>query len=266
MAFQVDKDGLCKKALQSLINQREKDPKLSKDAHIYLVINTNKRMGTKNNFIPVIIPLRHSKLYKPSELRILLIVKDPSSFFRNILKSYDSTSDLFTDIIGVKKLRTKYKGARLNALFKNFDMVVADYRVHHLLAHLLGSKFYKSNKKVIFMVQMSRHVQQKKVEECDPKYVKAQIKSICCNTWYLANPDNCLTVRIGVVNMHSVEEMVHNINDVVDFLCDKNKRPQGGCIRGGIRSLFIKTSNSVSLPVYEAPLVMEKKLDDEITL
>ncbi|AGO12808.1 AaceriACR252Cp [[Ashbya] aceris (nom. inval.)] len=259
----IDADGLASKALRALLKQCAADPALSRDAHVQLVINTKKPMGTKNDYVPRIIPLQHSKLQKPASLRILLVVKDPSTPYRTALKADSATSELFADIISVKRLKTKYRGAKLNELFRQFDMVVADHRVQHLLPHILGSAFYRSNKKVPFVVQLSKQPQPAragKPDGVDPKYVRAQLRSICRNTWYLPTPDNCLTVRIGVVGAHQPEEMLQNIEDVVQFLCDKTKRPQGGAIRGGIKSLFVKTSNSVSLPIYKAS---EKPVESE---
>ncbi|AMD22495.1 HHL275Cp [Eremothecium sinecaudum] len=269
MAFQIDQDGLATKAIESLINQCKKDPKISNNAYIQLVINTNKPIGIKNDYVPRIIPLQHTKMNKPSDLRILLIVKDPSTMYRDALKADESTADMFADIISVKNLRKKFKGSRLTQLFKDFDMVVADYRVHHLLPHILGPTFYKSNKKVPFIVQTSRQVKEgkkKMVDEIDTKYVRAQIRSICRNSCYLPNSDKCLNVRVGRLGVHSIEDILHNISDVVDFLCDKNKKPQGGCVRGGIRSLFLKTSNSTSLPIYQAPVPKEPEPLEEVTL
>ncbi|AET39966.1 Utp30p Ecym_5195 [Eremothecium cymbalariae DBVPG len=253
MSIQLDRIRTAE-ALHTILKQCGSDPQLVRDSHIHLVITTSKPIGIKNDHIPRIIPLNHCKLSKPSDMRILLVVKDPSTFYRNSLKADESTAEMFADIISVKNLKTKYKGSKLNKLFKDYDMVMADYCVHHLLPHILGSAFYKSNRKIPFMLQMSRQVKKprtKMVQECDTKYIRAQVRSICKNTWYVPNPDNCLTVRIGNVGVHKPDEMTYNIQDIINFLCDKSKRPQGGCIRGGIDSLFIKTSNSTSLPIYK---------------
>ena len=44
--------------------------------------------------------------------------------------------------------------------------------------------------------------------------------------------------------------MIYNVIDIVSFLTDKSKKPQGGCIKGCINSIYVKTSNSASLPLY----------------
>ncbi|SCW03206.1 LAFE_0G05336g1_1 [Lachancea fermentati] len=265
----IDKNGLASRALQSLLHQCETDPKLATDKNIQMVISTIKPIGLKNDYVPRIIPLTKSKLHKPNDLRILLITKDPSTLYRNTLTKDPLTADLFKEIISLKKLKGRYHGSKLNKLFKEFDIVVADYRVHHLLPHVLGSAFYHSNKKLPYMIQMSRAVKvkrEKMPEECDASYVRAQLRSICRNTSYVPNNDNCLSVKIGEAGVHSVNEMSQSIQDVVNFLMDKSKKPQGGIIRGGISSILVKTSNSVSLPVYRISNTPQELDEDEIRL
>lgn len=144
----VDKNGLATKALESLVNRCAEDPKLSNDKNIHIVINTDKPIGLKNDYVPRIIPLTGCRMHKPSELRILLITKDPSTLYRKTLTEEPSTAELFKNIISVRTLKGKYRGSRLSKLFKEYDLVVADYRVHHLLPQILGSAFFHSNKKL----------------------------------------------------------------------------------------------------------------------
>ncbi|CCC68898.1 hypothetical protein NCAS_0B08140 [Naumovozyma castellii] len=250
------KNGLPRKALVSLIAHCETDPKLSNDKDIQVVINTGKRMGLKKDYIPRIIPLTFCKLYKPKDLRILLITKDPSTLYRETLEKDEATHEMFKEIITVKNLKRRFKGAKLNHLYREFDVIVADYRVHHLLPNILGSRFFHGSKKMPYMIRMSKAVKvrrQKMEEECDPIYVRAQLRSICKNTCYVPNDDNCLNIKIGEISKHSVDEMISNIQDIVTFLSDASKKPQGGVIKGGITSMFVKTSNSASLPIYEKP-------------
>lgn len=208
-------------------------------------------MGIKNDRTPRIIPLTKSKLHKPKELSILLITKDPSSTYREILTQNEATTDLFKEIVGVKNLKRRYRGVKSIQLYKEFDLIAADFRVHHLLPEVLGSRFYHGSKKLPYVIRMSRPYNGPKTsQDCDPTFVRAQMKSICKNTSYVPNTDNCLGVRIGQVGKQSTQEMVQNIKDVVKFLTDKNKKPQGGVIKGGVASIFVKTTNSPSLPIH----------------
>lgn len=252
--LKLNKKPGVKRALTALVEHCESDPVLQNDKNIIVAITMGKKMGIPKDNVPRIVPLTCTKLQKPKDLRILLITKDPSTLYRETLSKDESTSEMFKEIISVKNLKRRFRGAKLTQLFKDFDLIVADYRVHHLLPAILGNKFYHGNKKLPFVIKMSkiekiRH--QKSPEECDPLYIRAQVRSICKNTSYVPNNDSSVSVKIGILHKHSIEEMVENIEDVVNFLSDKSKKPQGGIIKGGITSILVKTSNSASLPIYE---------------
>ncbi|CCE61975.1 hypothetical protein TPHA_0B03030 [Tetrapisispora phaffii CBS 4417] len=259
--LKLNKKKNVQQALESLIHVHEVDPKLVNDKNVHVQITMGKKMGITKDYVPRIIPLS-SKMTTPSQLNILLVTKDPSQFYKETLSNDANTSEMFKEIISVKNLKKRFRGAKLNQLYKDFDLIVADFRVHHLLPAILGNKFYNSNKKLPFVVKLSRAEKlrfQKQKEECDPKYVRAQIRSICKNTSYVPNNDNLVSVKIGIFGKHTVEEMMENINDVVTFLSDKSKKPQGGVIKGGVSSVFVKSSNSASLPIYERPQEIESK-------
>ncbi|SCU99718.1 LAME_0G05050g1_1 [Lachancea meyersii CBS 8951] len=260
---------LATKALSSLLERCGSDSKLANDKNVHMVINTEKPIGLKNDYVPRIIPLTKCKMHKAGDLRILLITKDPSTLYRKTLAEDPTTADLFKTVLSVRNLKGKYRGSRLNKLFKEYDLVVADYRVHHLLPAILGSAFYHSNKKLPFILQMARNAKvkgQKLQEECDSSYVRAQIKSIAKNTSYVPNVDNCLSVKIGEVGLHTPQQMLQNIQDAVSFLTDKSKKPQGGVIRGEISGIFVKTSNSISLPIFKQEKKASVKVDDDLRL
>ncbi|CAR27631.1 hypothetical protein ZYGR_0N01130 [Zygosaccharomyces rouxii] len=242
---------LSNRALSSLLKHCSTDESLRNDKDVQVIINASKKIGIKNDHTPRIIPLRESKLHRPKDLRILLITKDPSTTYRESLAKDETTTDLFKEILSIKNLKRRFRGVKSIQLYKEFDLIVADFRVHHLLPDVLGSKFYHGTKKLPYVIRMTRPYDKSKTsQDCDSAFVRAQLRSICKNTSYVPNSDNCLGVRIGRVGKHSTQEMVENIKDVVNFLTDKSKRPQGGVIRDGISSMFVKTTNSPSLPIY----------------
>lgn len=250
----LDESDLSRKSLESLIAICSTDPKLANDKDIQIVINTARKMGIPKDYVPRIIPLQFCKLNKPRDLRILLITKDPSTIYRDAITKDEPLNELIKEIITVKGIKRRFRGAKLNQLYAEFDLIVADYRVHHLLPKVLGTRFFHGSKKLPFMIRMSKQVKVKRqqmAEECDTSYIRAQLKSICKNAHYLANDDNCLNVKIGQIGKQTVDEMLYNVIDIVEFLTDKDKKPQGGVIKGGIDSIYVKTSNSASLPLYE---------------
>ena len=253
--LKLNKKDLSTKALEALIEECSRNKKLQNDTEIQMVINTGKKkIALAKDYIPRIIPLTKCKLNHPKDLRILLITKDPSSVYREAINGDDSLKDLIKEVISVKNLKRRFKGSKLNILYKEFDMVVADYRVHHLLPKILGSRFFSTTKKIPFVIKMSRQVKirgEKLNEECDTKYIRAQLKSIAKNAYYLPNEDNCLIIRIGDINRQSIDDMLNNVIDIVQFLTDPTKKPQGGIIKGNIATIFVKTTNSISLPLYK---------------
>lgn len=268
--IRLDKDDVASRALESLLSHCETDPNLKQDKNVHMVLYMGKKMGIQKDYIPRIIPLKSCKLNKPKDLRILLITKDPSNTYRAALTADSATSDLFKEIISIKNLKRRFRGTKLNHIYKEFDLIVADFRVHHLLEDVLGSRFYHGNKRLPFVIRFSRKVPvkgRKMPDECDPSYVRAQLRSICKNTSYVPNNDNCLSVKIGIVGKTSVAEMIENAHDVMEFLTDRSKRPQGGVIKGGITSVFVKTSNSPSLSIYEkAPETTAESSDKPLRL
>lgn len=243
-----------RKALESLLVHCKADPNLQNDKNVHIIMSMSRKMGVQNDSIPRIIPLTSCKLNKPKDLRILLITKDPSTIYRETLTKDDATADLFKEIISLKGLKRRFRGVKMNQIYKEFDLLVADFRVHHLLPAVLGSRFYSGNKKLPYVIRMSKEIMsrgKKSINECDAAYVRAQLRSICRNTSYVPNNDNCLSVKIGEVNKTPLNEMLQNIQDILNFLTDKTKKPQGGIVKGEITSIFVKTTNSPSLPIYE---------------
>lgn len=233
---------------------------------IQLIIHTEKKLGIKKDYIPRVIPLKHNKMSKVKDMRILLITKDPANKYRDVLTSNELTSDTFKEIISVKNLKRRFRGSKLTSLYKEFDMVVADFRVHHLLPALLGSRFYHSSKKTPYMVRINKEVKHKgaKMDETiDPVYLKAQLKSICRNTSYMPNEDNCINVKVGFVSTHTAKQILENIQDVIEFLSDKNMKPSGGVIKGSIKSLQVKTASSASIPIYQYNENKEKNIPND---
>lgn len=160
----------------------------------------------------------------------------------------------------LKKLRAQAKSVKnLKKLFHEYDLIVADHRVHHLLPDILGEMFYKGHKKLPYMVQLARPdpnsqkvKRQNRTETCDARYVKDQIRSICKNTSYLPNTDTTISVKIGYVDT-GTDKLMENITAVCEFLKNPKFQPIGGVLKHNnqIRGMFVKTNESVSLPIYK---------------
>lgn len=232
---------------------------------IYLILNTTKPMVRKKDYTPRIIPLTN-RIDKIQNKSVLLITKDPSTPYRQPLTEKDSpTEDVFNQIYTLTKVKTLAKDPRkLTAMFKEFDIIVADNRVHKFLPDILGPQFYVKNKKIPFMVQMARPSAESqaqlaksknstklKDDRCEPKYVHAQMRAIARNTYFLPSAlGTCTSIVVGKTNMNA-SEIVANIHDTIYYLVDPKKLPVGGLLGStkNIVSVHVKTSESVSMPI-----------------
>ncbi|ODV65496.1 ribosomal protein L1 [Hyphopichia burtonii NRRL Y-1933] len=263
-----------KKSIQGLVNHIAKEKGSSHHEPIYIVINSKISYIKKKDYTPRVIPVTH-KLDKLENKSILLITKDPSTPYRKALTEKDSpTEDVFNRIYTLTKVKLIAANPKnCVRLYKEYDIVVADHRVHKFLPNILGATFYEKNHKVPFMVQMARPsadanlVKGKKStklkdENCDPKYVRNQLKSIVGNVSF--NPPangTCATIKVGFSDWDT-RHIMTNIHDVVDYLTNAKFAPVGGLLRSldNIISAHLKTSESASLPFME---IKENKESDK---
>lgn len=245
------------KRLQSLISHCNNDEKLQNDKQIRIIINFEKKLKLPqqtNTQVPRIIPLSNCKLNDYKNLHILLILKDPILDNKEILNKSDITNEIFNEILSIKQLSKK--GKHVTSFLKQFDLVVVDYRLHHLILKLTNNNKVKTP----FIIRISKSIKQKgaKMNEIiDPKFLKSQIKSISKNSYYIPyNNDKSINVLIGNIKTTNTKEMVSNIFDTLKFLTDKKYEPQGGIIKSNILSLYVKSENSISLPIYDSSNIM----------
>lgn len=241
---------------------------------VYLIINSKIQLAKTKDYTPRIIPITH-KLDRLEEKSVLLVTKDPSTPYRQPLNEKNSpTEDVFNQIYTLTKLRGIAREPRkLLKLFKEFDVIVADNRVHKFLPGVLGAQFYVKNKKIPFMVQMAKpdvnaqlvrgpKSTKLKDDRCEPAYVRAQMKSIVRNASFIPPANgNCMSIKVGYTDL-KVEELVQNVNDVVRYLVETKNQPVGGILRSkkNIQSIHLKTSESVSMPVWKEAV---EEVEDE---
>lgn len=243
---------------------------------VFLTINTTVPLVRAKDYTPRIIPLTHS-LDKLENKSVLLVTKDPSTPYRGPLTDKDSpTEDVFNQVYTLTKLkRMAGNPKRLKGIFKEFDIIVADHRLHKFLPDVLGAQFYSKNKKVPFVIQMAPADANAKLtktskshklkdERCDPKYVRGQMKSIAKNTYFIPPANGTfMAIKVGYTDWPT-ENVVANIDDVLKFLMEK-KYPSGGLIKNKkmVESVYIKTSDSISMPIFkQEPEEDESELSD----
>lgn len=261
------------KALQAHHNSLEAAKKPAEEI-VYLIITSEEPPLKTRDYTPRIIKIPH-KFGKIRTHSILFISKDPVLYYRDQFQAPDcDTEDLFKGVLGLKKFESRMHNKRYaNTVFNEYDVVMADFRLHHKLAPILGPKFYEKNRKVPFMIQTNTPEELEKmkilrkkqrvakkedetIDTVDTAYVYRQVKTILRNTSVvLSSSGNTMSVKVGTLGM-APEQIVENVDTVIDFLTNSQFKPAGGAVVGWpglsknpIKRVCIKTSNSSSLPV-----------------
>lgn len=222
---------------------------------VFLVLNTSRELIHVNDYTPRIIPVTH-KLHSIDEKSIALIARD-SSYKKHLTGAKSATEDLFNDIVPFSKIKSiAHNKQAAVRLIKENEILIADARIHKRLPELLGARFYGKNKRVPYKILMSEPEPGKKThgrtdQLCNPKFVRAQVKSILGNTSFIAPAGGtCIHIMVGYTNW-KVSEILTNINDVVEYLTNEKHLPNGGLLGsvGNLHSVLVKTSSSVAMPV-----------------
>ncbi|KAI0462263.1 hypothetical protein LJB42_004351 [Komagataella kurtzmanii] len=264
MSFELSASDIkqTQKSIAALIahTKKTKDSKLN----INLVIGLEEDQTLpENDNTPRIVPVRN-RLGKSTEKSILLITKDSSEPYVHALKEKGApTEDTFARIISYHKLKSlSGKPQEMKKLYHEYDLILADYRIYPFLRRTLGSKFYSSKEKIPFMIQMAKP--SKKIDysrnegeppedkRCDPIYVKKQVISIVKNTFFIpSNKSHFISVVVGDTDKDP-KKLAENVSDILSFLTDIKRKPIGGLLAAdGIKSLHVRTSESIPLPVRE---------------
>ncbi|KAK0589503.1 hypothetical protein LWI29_015187 [Acer saccharum] len=127
-------------------------------------------------------------------------------------------------------------------LFNSYDRFFADKRVVLLLRKLLGKQFSKK-KKLPVPLDLKR------------KNWKEQIMKVCGSALLYMETGTCSVLKVGKVSM-GAEEIVENVAAAVNGIAEIVPRKWRN-----IRSLQLKLSDSMTLPVYQAVPDMKLKID-----
>ncbi|XP_010427771.1 PREDICTED: ribosomal L1 domain-containing protein 1-like [Camelina sativa] len=239
-------------AIDGLINWRseksktEKPQLLEQDELLYLFVTLKKiPQTTRTNAHR--IPLPHP-LINPSEdsPEICLIIDDrPKSGLTkaDAMKKIKSENIPITKVLKLSKLKSDYKPFEAKRkLCDSYDMFFADRRILHLLPRLIGKKFFL-RKKIPVAVDLNH------------KNWKEQIEKACGSAMFFMSTGTCSVVKVGKLSMEGseiAENVMATLNGVVEILPNKWKY---------VRSLHLKLSESLALPIYQAVPDLKLKID-----
>ncbi|KZT28800.1 ribosomal protein L1 [Neolentinus lepideus HHB14362 ss-1] len=234
----------CKKAVDALlehalqIQKKKEETELlpDKEQHVWLVVAV-KKMQPEKKLMPFKIPIKHP-LVDPRTTPVCLITKDPQREYKDLLESHGIK--FVSRIVGISKLKGKFKPfeARRMLLQEN-GLFLADERVVPLLPGLLGKRFFEAKKQPI-PVCMTR------------KDLKGALERAISSTYMHQNQGTCTSIKVGTLSQKP-SQILDNLKSALPAII---KRIKGEW--DNIQSLNIKTSTSVSLPIWSCDLGAEE--------
>ncbi|XP_056847053.1 uncharacterized protein LOC108818262 isoform X2 [Raphanus sativus] len=215
-------------------SKTEKPQLLEQDEFVYLIV-TLKKIPQTNRTKPHRILLPHP-----------LIIDDRAKSGltkEDARKKIESDGIPITKILKLSKLKTDYKAFEAKRkLCDSYEMFFADRRVIPLLPRLIGKKFFAS-KKIPAAVDLKH------------RNWKEQIGKACGSAMFFVRTGTCSVVKVGKLSMESdvvVENVMATLNGVVEVLPGQWKY---------VRSLHLKLSESLALPVYQSVPDLKLKID-----
>ncbi|KAG6385771.1 hypothetical protein SASPL_154652 [Salvia splendens] len=221
---------------KSAQSAHEKLQLLPQDDYFYLNL-TLKKIPSNPRTNPYRIPLPHPILDAAAS-EVCLIVDDrpgtttpPSDQIKKLIKSQ---SIPISKVIKLSKLKANYKPFEARRkLCNSYDMFLVDKRVVHLLPKLIGKEFFRK-KKLPLGVDLGK------------KNLKVQVERVLGSALLFIGKGTCSVLKVGKMEMEKggiVENVVEAIKGAVERVPKK---------WDGVRSLHLKLSDSVALPVYQA--------------
>ncbi|CAN6905214.1 unnamed protein product [Brassica oleracea] len=228
-------------------SKTEKPQLLEQDEFVYLTVTLKKipqTSRTNAHRIRLPHPLINTEEESP-ELCLIIDDRPKSGLSKeDAVKKIESENIPITKVLKLSKLKTDYKAFEAKRkLFDSYDMFFADRRVIPMLPRLIGKKFFVQ-KKIPLPVDLKH------------KNWKQQIEKGCGSAMFFVSTGTCSVVKVGKLSMDSdevVENVMATLNGVVEVLPSQWKY---------VRSLHLKLSESVSLPIYQCVPDLKLKIDD----
>lgn len=163
-----------------------------------------------------------------------IIVKEESKpWVQELIARFPGQLGCIKKVLGLQSLRTKHKSfTQRRELLERFDVFFADDRILPMLTKALGGKFFDKKKQPI-PVKLTR-------KEALPFAIQKCLSS----TFMYLSAGTCVTIKAGNTGMPPAK-LLANIQSICSVAPTKVPRKWSN-----VRSISIKTSSSVALPIY----------------
>uniref|UniRef100_A0A1J3CY65 Putative ribosome biogenesis protein C8F11.04 n=1 Tax=Noccaea caerulescens TaxID=107243 RepID=A0A1J3CY65_NOCCA len=227
-------------------SKTEKPQLLEQDEFVYLIVTLKKiPQASRTNAYRIRLP---HPLIDPAEdsPELCLIIDDrPKSGLtkEDAMKKIKSENIPITKVIKLSKLKANYRAYEAKRkLCDSYDMFFADRRVIPLLPRLIGKKFFATKKLPVPL-------------DLKHKNWKEQMEKACGSAMFFMRTGTCCVIKVGKLSMESneiAENVMETLNGVVEILPNKWKY---------VRSLHLKLSESLALPIYQTVPDLKLKID-----
>jgi ribosome biogenesis protein UTP30 len=239
---------LVEKAVAALLKYHEKATEES-DKHALFgsdrplqVQFTLLRAPGQSRLKPIQIPIPHP-FFKISDVEdsdgaedpeICLIVKESSKpWCQEMIEKFPEHMGGVRKVLGLDSLRKKHSTyEQKRQLLGKYNLFMADDRILPMLSKLLGKAFIKS-KRLPVPVSLTR-------EQALPFAIQKALRA----TSMTINAGTCVSIRAGHTGMDA-QKLVENITEITKLAVPKLPRKWAN-----VQMIGIKTSDSISLPIY----------------
>lgn len=216
---------------------------LPQDDFIYLNL-TLKKIPAKSRTNPFKIALPHPLFDPASEVCLIIDDRPNSNLTSEMAKKIVKSQNIpVSKVLKLSKLKSNYKPFEAKRkLCDSYELFLVDRRIVHLLPKLLGKFFFKK-KKLPLPLDLTH------------KNWKEQIERAMGCGFLFMRTGTCCVMKVGKISMESeeiVDNIVQGINGVVKVVPKK---------WAGVRSLHLKFSDSVALPIYQALPDVKLRID-----
>jgi len=193
---------------------------------------------------PTLIRLANP-LYGEEDSKVCLIVKDPQRKVKDILEGQPKEKNV-DKVMGISKLRKRYKQFDdKKQLCAQYDVFLADEAVQPMLPQLTGKVFF-SSKKMPIPIDMRTKTK-----------LLSSIEAARNSTVFYAGAGACSAVKAAHTELDA-SQIVENILQVVDGVVAVTSKKWDN-----IRSIHIKTHDSIALPVYHGAGGAKRPAEEE---
>lgn len=224
----------AEKAVRALQDYSSKQKEPAAEGFIFLVVNVDK-ISAKASAKPTALAVPHPwRSAEDPNLSICMITKDPAETEQARLKSVVESLPAIKQVDSVSALGKKHKSYEARRqLCSLHDLFLADERILPLLPRTLGKSFFIKKKQP---VAVDLTIPKERLVE--------ELKKAASATFLFHNTGPCTVIKVASA-AQSVEHVLENMAAVLHLL---NKRLPGG--HANIRSVLLKTSTSISLPLF----------------